>query len=72
MSVPLDLSGMGIMADLDPDDQILDVVVLMRTASPTKAQDGFVIAHTPGMSWLLQVGLVSAAQTVVNQIGDDE
>lgn len=70
----LDLSGMGIEAELDDDDQILDAVVLLRTANPHSAQDGFVIAHTPGMSWLMQVGLVGAASTVVHQIdkGEDE
>lgn len=74
MTVPLDLSGLGIMADLDPDDQILDVVVLMRTASPIKKQDGLVIAHTPGLSWVMQAGLIEAARTVVHQIdeGSDE
>ena len=67
---PLDLSGLGIDADLDISDQILDVVILMRTANPTRVQDGLVIAHTPGMSWLMQVGLIEAARTVIHQIGE--
>jgi hypothetical protein len=72
MGVPLDLSGMGIEAELDDGDQILDVVVLLRTANPSKPMDGFVIAHTPGLSWLMQVGLVNAAVTIVNQIEVDD
>jgi hypothetical protein len=68
MSVPLDLTGLGIEAELDDGDQILDVVVLMRTANPERPQDGLVIAHTPGLSWLMQVGLVNAARVIVNSI----
>lgn len=68
MSVPLDLSALGIEADLDDSDQILDVVVLMRTANPVRPQDGLVIAHTPGMSWLMQVGLVNAARVIIDSI----
>lgn len=71
----IDLSGLGIEADLDDDDQILDVVVLMRTANPDTLLDGFVMAHTPGMSWLMQVGLIEAARVVASQLdggGPDE
>ena len=71
MAIPLDLSRLGIEADLDDGDQILDAVVLLRTVNPEKPQEGFVIAHTPGMSWLLQVGLVHAARAIVDQIGPD-
>jgi hypothetical protein len=70
---PLDLTGLGIDAALDNGDQILDVVVLMRTANPESAVDGFVIAHTPGLSWLMQVGLIEAARAVACRIdGDDD
>jgi hypothetical protein len=72
MATPLDLSRLGIQADLDEGDQILDAVVLLRTANPEKPMEGFVIAHTPGMSWILQVGLVHAARAIVDQIGVDD
>lgn len=69
----LDLSGYGIEADLQDGDLILDAVILLRVQSDDHQASSLVIATTPGLDWMLQVGMVEAARMIMREpIADDE
>lgn len=65
MTQLLDLSAFQITSEIKPDEQILDVVVLVRTVNPECGHDGIYICNSPGVSWLTQIGMVSAARSVL-------
>jgi len=62
--VNLDLAGYGIEADIKDGDLILDAVVLLRVQSD-ESSPMLVIATTPGLDWMLQVGMVETARDIM-------
>lgn len=60
------LDGLGVTMSLDDGDLIESALVLAKHVD----SDGIVsvtLASSEGMSWLEQLGLIAAAQQVVNQ-----
>ncbi len=62
--------------DLEDDDIVLDAVIVMRVVSPSgDGAPGLVLATTPDLDWILQVGLLQSALGIAaGSIGrtDDE
>ncbi len=62
----VDLTAHNIQTDhLEPGDIILDAVVLLHVAAEEDGRPRLVIANSPGMSWLLQRGMVEGAGDMV-------
>jgi hypothetical protein len=65
MKRPLDLTAFGLETDLDEDEIIQDVVVLIRSVNPDCGHDSIYLACSPGVSWLVQLGMVTAGQAIL-------
>lgn len=60
------LDSLGVSADLDVGDMVPDALVLLKAVG----EDGTValtLASSEGLSWLDQLGMLTAAQAIVNQ-----
>lgn len=60
------LDGLGITLDLDDGDLVASALVLAKVVG----EDGEVslfVGQSDGLSWLEQIGLVTAAQQVIQQ-----
>ena len=66
----LDLAGYGIEADIKEGDLILDAVVLLRVQSDEESPT-LIIATTPGLDWMLQVGMVEVARDIMRDSAED-
>jgi hypothetical protein len=64
--IPLDLSALGLMTNLRPEDMILDAVVLMRVQKADESEPSLVITPTPGTDAIVTMGLVHTAARVLN------
>lgn len=65
MSKPLDISAFNIETELTDEDQILDVVVLIRHVNPDCGHDAIYVATSPGSSWVTNLGLVASAKAIM-------
>jgi hypothetical protein len=70
--VNLDLAGYGIDVDLHDSDLILDAVVLLRVQSDDGSAPAMVIATTPGLDWMLQIGMIEAARDIMRDADREE
>lgn len=66
-----DLSQLAIDADLEEGDLILDAVLLMRVARTDRNGTALLVATTPGMDWIMQMGMVEAARHIM-QVDDED
>ena len=68
-----DLNQLKIEANLEDGDLITDAILLMRVARVDKDGSALVIASTPGVDWITQLGMVEAARTIMHDTsGDDD
>lgn len=59
------LLGHDIDVALDPDDVVLEAVVLLRVFDPTRPLPVLVMAHTGGVDGMLQIGMLEAARDIL-------
>ena len=67
----VDLAALGIDIDLADGDMVLDAVVLLRVANGDRPT-GLVLETTPGMDWMMQIGMVEAARDILRGPVPDE
>ena len=60
----VDLASLGVEAEIADGDIILDAVVLLRVINGSRPTSLMLVA-TPGMDWMLQVGMVEAARDIL-------
>jgi len=61
------LDGLGATLDLDDGDLVESVVVIAKIVGPD-GQASLSIADSEGMSWIDRIGMLAAAQQVVQQV----
>jgi len=64
------LDARGVTLDLEPDDLVLDAIVIARVAPAGAPSDAasVVLGNTAGMDWVTQRGLVEAGRMVIEDI----
>ena len=64
----------NVTADLHPGQVVLDGMVLLRVVDPSSGErPNLVIASTPDLDWMLQVGMLHTAREICTaDIGPDE
>jgi len=68
----LDLAGYGIDVELKEGDLILDAVVLLRVQSADNLIPALVISNTPGLDWMLQIGMIEAARDIMRMPNEED
>lgn len=61
------LDGLGVTLDLDDGDLVESVVVIAKVVD-TDGQASLYLGDSEGMSWIDRIGLLAAAQQVVQQV----
>ena len=62
------LDMLGLKAHLDPDQQVLQVLVIMKVANPAEDDEpNLVIASDEGTDWISQRGLLHCAREIFEQ-----
>jgi hypothetical protein len=59
--MPVNLESLGIAADLEEGQMIIDAVLVARVVSAHDQHTRLLVCNTPGMDWIVQVGLLTAA-----------
>lgn len=59
------LDGLGVTIDLDDGELVENVLVLAKTVDESGGV-ALTVANSVGMSWIEQLGLLAAAQQVLN------
>jgi hypothetical protein len=55
----------NVTADIDDNDIVLDAVVLLRVINTEgDGKPRIVLAHTPDLDWIIQVGMLKVALTI--------
>lgn len=64
----VDLNSLGVEfeGDWDPGDQIIEAVLIAKVAKLDSGGTSLLLGNTPGIDWIAQRGLISAAQHVLD------
>lgn len=65
------LDELGVELDLADDDRVTEVLLLAKTTNLDSGVVSLVIAANKGMDWISQLGLLTAAQQVLEQTDDE-
>lgn len=71
------VDNLGVTASLDPDDQITEILIIAKISDFESGGTALGFYHSKGLDWIGQLGLMAAAQKVLNQAdigleGDDD
>jgi len=67
-----DLNQLKIEANLEEGDLVMDAILLMRVARTDRDGSALVIASTPGLDWITQLGMVEAARTIMHESAESD
>jgi len=56
----------NITVDIDEGGIVLDAMFLLRVAYPTGRETQIVLATTPDLDWMLQLGMIRAAEIIAS------
>lgn len=60
------LDALGVVLDLDDDQQVVEVVVLAKTVGfGDDSRTGLIVTSNPGLDWISQLGLFEAGRQVL-------
>jgi hypothetical protein len=62
------LDSLGVTADIDDGDMVPSALVLLKAVGEDGTV-GLTLAPSEGLSWLDQLGMLAAAQSIVDQAG---
>ena len=65
--VTVNLLGHEIETALDPDDVVLEAVLLLRVFDPERPHPVLVLAHTKGIDGMLQIGMLESARDITRK-----